>query len=47
MKTKKEIILNQGRFGHLALYSQEENSIYIFAGQQQVQGGRTVSVRDL
>ena len=31
-KGKQEIMIKLGRFGHLAMYSQHDNSIYIFAG---------------
>ena len=45
-KTKKELKMFLGRFGHSAAYAKDENVIYIFAGQQEHVGGKTTSARD-
>jgi len=45
-KTKKEIVLKLGRFGHLAFHSVQDHSVYIFAGQQERDGGGAGTVRD-
>ena len=31
---KRELCIKQGRFGHFSCWSEDDNSIYIFAGQQ-------------
>ena len=46
---ESEIALKLGRLGHTAMYRKDDNSIYIFGGQQELLGaaGSTNSVRDL
>ena len=44
-KTQQEICLRLGRLGHSAKYSQTDNSIYVFGGQQEREGGAG-TVRD-
>ena len=46
-KSKQNVILKMGRFGHLAVYSKSDNSIYVFAGQQEREGANKGTCRDL
>lgn len=46
-KTQADMSLKLGRFGHLALYSEYDNSIYLFAGEQQGSNTKTDKLRDM
>ena len=43
---KRDLQIKLGRFGHTSVWSEEEQSIYVFAGQQQREGGQAGTVRD-